>query len=385
MVKFSMVEEATKARDALHCLSIQGQHLPLEVKFAESAQDKYTRLTEKAGEKDSNHTPEPLEEKALDGAAKEEHFDVNAIKFEVSALLWSIFVQQPLLQQQVTWARVPLLQEQCLRHRCQRLSVCAVADAISSSSLPHASHGSHACCVAAQPSANSLCSPTTEPSTALAPSCISQTPVNDPESPQRLPSDLESDDLMQALADYISKMEPPNMMSTMEDTPKEQPLLPSAASSTPPSGCGTLPCWLRDSYAAEKFFQDNGQLLFSCQIRTRAYASKSCMQYFPHRSRPVCLSSVESWCVDKSIRPKPACCKPVLAGGWMLWQTGVFKASARTRVALHVQMLPSKRKQASGLMSPIVSAHHPCNQIRTSTLEIDPLRAQRSLVVEPLC
>eukprot|EP00668_Euglena_longa_P010277 GGOE01012459.1.p1 GENE.GGOE01012459.1~~GGOE01012459.1.p1 ORF type:complete len:487 (-),score=82.03 GGOE01012459.1:2823-4145(-) len=43
LVRFMTIEDATRAKDALHCLPLHGQDLPLEVKFAETKEEKMSR------------------------------------------------------------------------------------------------------------------------------------------------------------------------------------------------------------------------------------------------------------------------------------------------------------------------------------------------------
>lgn len=51
LVRFMTVEDATRAKDALHCLPLQGQDLPLEVKYAETKEEKVSRRDDRASDK----------------------------------------------------------------------------------------------------------------------------------------------------------------------------------------------------------------------------------------------------------------------------------------------------------------------------------------------
>uniref|UniRef100_A0A7S1HS41 RRM domain-containing protein n=1 Tax=Eutreptiella gymnastica TaxID=73025 RepID=A0A7S1HS41_9EUGL len=48
LVRFVSIEDATRAKDALHCLPLHGQDLPLEVKYAETKEEKLSRRDNRA-------------------------------------------------------------------------------------------------------------------------------------------------------------------------------------------------------------------------------------------------------------------------------------------------------------------------------------------------
>eukprot|EP00667_Euglena_gracilis_P001574 EG_transcript_1574 len=57
LVRFVTIEDATRAKEALHCMPLQGQDLPLEVKFAETKEEKMSRRDDRGHGKVA--TPHP--------------------------------------------------------------------------------------------------------------------------------------------------------------------------------------------------------------------------------------------------------------------------------------------------------------------------------------
>lgn len=73
LVRFVSIEDATRAKDALHCLPLQGQDLPLEVKFAETKEEKVFRRDDRGhADAQSASRADPDQDASLPRLATEE-------------------------------------------------------------------------------------------------------------------------------------------------------------------------------------------------------------------------------------------------------------------------------------------------------------------------